>query len=86
MEAEKQKNHKEMERLASAGEMMISGEEMALSDFDKPPDMIPEGSEDEGIHVSEMLLSLSSSNHLTFILHRGLITTHSYPFSPCCRS
>ncbi len=43
-----QRKREEMERLASMGEM-ISEEEMNLSDFDKPPDMTPDGGEDEGV-------------------------------------
>ncbi len=46
IEAEKRKQ-KEVERLANMGEM-LSEEEMSVTEFDKPADMIPEGGEDEG--------------------------------------
>eukprot|EP01084_Bolivina_argentea_P316684 548999_1 len=46
IEAEEQRKQKEMERLANMGEM-LSEEEMSVTEFDKPADMIPEGGEDE---------------------------------------
>ncbi len=47
IEAEEQRKQKEMERLANMGEM-LSEEEMSVTEFDKPADIIPEGGEDEG--------------------------------------
>ncbi len=73
MEEERQRNHKEMERLANMGELMTSEEEeVALNNFDKPPDMVPEGSEDEGIRrcASEIPLGgLPLSNNNTRSIH-----------------